>query len=211
MLEKTLSEEARDADSLAVARSVRRCQRKLGSAAGAMRSSILERLAALLETRCEELLAANREDLEQARAQRLAPALLGRLELSPAKIETLCEGVEQLARTRDPIGTVVRKTELDEGLVLRQVRSPIGVLLIIFESRPDAVIQIGSLALRTGNGVLLKGGSEARRSNRALYGCLRDAVASQVRPRGRRPPGRCRRPRDGAIPPPGGPVPAPRR
>ncbi len=165
--------------SLAVARAVRECQRKLGSAPGEVRDRILERLAALLEEREDELLAANRKDLEAAAAGDLALPLLRRLELTPAKLATLRQGVEQLARGADPIGRAVSRTELDDGLLLRQVSSPIGVLLIIFESRPDAVIQIGSLALRSGNGVVLKGGSEALYSNRALVDCLRAAVASE--------------------------------
>ena len=82
-----------------------------------------------------------------------------RLALSKEKLSTLRGGVEQLAGQADPIGRVVRRTELDTGLVLEKVQSPLGVLLIIFESRPDAVIQIGSLALRSGNGVILKGGA----------------------------------------------------
>jgi len=101
------------------------------------------------------------------------------LELTASKLAILSDGMEQLAVTEDPIGGIVRATELDDGLLLRQVRSPLGVLLIIFESRPDAVIQIGSLALRSGNGVILKGGSEARHSNRALVDCLRDALAAE--------------------------------
>lgn len=167
------------AASLATARAVRECQRKLGSAPGEVRDRILNRLAALLDERREELLAANRKDLEAAADNDLALPLLRRLELTEAKLATLREGVEQLARQEDPIGRVVSRTELDDGLLLRQVKSPIGVLLIIFESRPDAVIQIGSLALRSGNGVVLKGGSEALHSNRALISCLRAAVASE--------------------------------
>ncbi len=165
--------------SLVIATAVRECQRELGSAPGAVRDRILERLAALLDRRRDDLLAANRKDLEAADAGGLALPLLRRLELTDAKLATLREGVELLAQQQDPIGRVVTRTELDDGLTLRQVRSPIGVLLIIFESRPDAVIQIGSLALRGGNGVVLKGGSEALHSNRALIDCLRDAVAAE--------------------------------
>ena len=166
-------------DSLRVATAVRDCQRKLGSAPGEVRDRILEKLSHLLDERRDDLLAANRLDLEAAAASDLALPLLRRLELTAAKLATLRDGVELLARQQDPIGGVVSRTELDDGLMLRQVKSPIGVLLIIFESRPDAVIQIGSLALRSGNGVVLKGGSEALHSNRALIGCLRDAVASE--------------------------------
>ena len=165
--------------SLATAAAVRESQRRLGSAPGEVRDRILETLASLLQERSGELLAANRRDLEAAAGVDLALPLLRRLELTEAKLATLRQGVELLARGGDPIGRVVSRTELDHGLTLRQVKSPIGVLLIIFESRPDAVIQIGSLALRSGNGVVLKGGSEALYSNRALIGCLRDAVAAQ--------------------------------
>jgi glutamate-5-semialdehyde dehydrogenase len=169
-------------DSRAVARAVRSAQRRLGSAGGEVRGRILSRLAALLRDEADELLAANRSDLAAAESGRLAPALLHRLELSRGKLDTLVQGVETLAAAADPVGRVLRRTELDEGLLLRQVSSPIGVLLVIFESRPDAAIQIGSLALRSGNGLLLKGGSEARHSNRALIGCMRRAVAGEGLP-----------------------------
>ena len=88
----------------------------------------------------------------------------------------------QLAEQPDPLGKTLRRTLLDDGLELRQVQSPLGVLLVIFESRPDAVIQIASLALRAGNGVILKGGAEATASNRALVSCLRDALEDERLP-----------------------------
>ncbi len=166
-------------DSLVAARAVREAQRRLGSAGGETRGRVLIRFAELLHESRDDLLAANRRDLAAAEADRLAGPLLGRLALTEAKLETLVEGVETLAAEPDPIGRVLRRTELDDGLLLRQVTSPIGVLLIIFESRPDAAVQIGSLALRTGNGVLLKGGAEATHSNRALIDCMRRAVAEE--------------------------------
>lgn len=162
------------------AEAVRSGQRGLGSAPGEVRSAVLRRLAGLLEEREQALLAANARDLEQAERDGLAGPLLKRLGLSAAKLATLREGVLQLAARPDPIGHVLARRELDDGLELQHVQSPLGVLLIIFESRPDAVIQIGALALRAGNGVLLKGGSEARASNRALVDCLRDALASEA-------------------------------
>ncbi len=169
-------------ESMAAARAVREAQRRLGSSGGEARERALFRLAALLRDEADELLAANRRDLAAAEANRLAKPLLGRLELSPGKLDTLVEGVESLAAAADPVGRVLRRTELDEGLELRQVTSPIGVLLIIFESRPDAAIQIGSLAIRSGNGVLLKGGAEAKHSNRALIDCMRRALADEGLP-----------------------------
>lgn len=164
---------------IALAENVRKAQRKLASAGGESRSRVLRRLSELLAEREPELLEANRLDLEAARESALAGPLLKRLSLTPEKLATLREGIAQLAGGDDPVGRVRRATELDRGLVLTQVTSPLGVLLIIFESRPDAAVQIGSLALRTGNGLLLKGGSEALGSNRALAACVRDALAAE--------------------------------
>ncbi|MEZ6183556.1 MAG: glutamate-5-semialdehyde dehydrogenase [Planctomycetota bacterium] len=163
----------------APASAARRAQRALGSAAGEVRTRVLNRLAALLAEREAALLAENAADLAAAEQDGVAEPLVKRLALTPAKLATLREGVAQLAELPDPIGATLAKRELDEGLELTQVKSPLGVLLIIFESRPDAVIQIGALALRAGDAVLLKGGSEAMRSNRALVGCLRDALAGE--------------------------------
>lgn len=156
---------------------VRAAQRRLGSAPAADRTAVLEGVARLMRARRTEILAANARDLARAETEGLAPALLGRLGLTEAKLDGLLDGLAQLAARPDPVGLPLKRTKLDDGLVLTQVRSPLGVLLIIFESRPDAVIQIGSLAIRSGNGVLLKGGREARESNAALVGCLRDALA----------------------------------
>lgn len=158
---------------------VREARRQLATASAPTRSAVLRRLALLLREREGAILAANRADLDAARESRLSGPLLDRLALSPGKLTVLRQGVEQLADSADPLGRVLERRELDEGLVLRRVTSPLGVLLIIFESRPDAVIQIGSLALRSGNGVLLKGGSEALHSNRILVRCLQDALAGE--------------------------------
>lgn len=165
-------------DTAAMAAKARAAQRRLGAAPGAVRTAVLETLAKLLEKRADALVAANAEDLARAHAEDLAAPLLSRLKLDAAKLATLVEGVRQLAAQPDPIGQPVRRTKLDDGLVLTQVRAPLGVLLVIFESRPDAAIQIGSLALRAGDAVLLKGGREAASSNQALIGCLRDALAT---------------------------------
>ncbi len=159
-----------------LARNVRQAQRRLGSASGDTRTAVLRRLAEILADREDAILEANRRDVETAREEGLAKPLLKRLELTAGKLATLRAGVETLADGGDPVGALVTRTELDSGLVLSQVKSPLGVLLIIFESRPDAVIQIGSLALRAGDGVILKGGSEAKLSNRILVDCLRQAL-----------------------------------
>ncbi len=156
---------------------VRHAQRELAGAAGAQRTRALRALGEALRTREAEILARNAEDVRRAEEDGLSGPLIKRLGLGPAKLATLREGIDALAALPDPVGEVIGRTELDEGLVLDRVRSPIGVLLIIFESRPDAVVQIGSLAIRSGNAVLLKGGREAMRSNAVLVDCLRASLA----------------------------------
>jgi len=162
-----------------VAVGARRAQRELASASGDTRRRALERLAALLSEHEADILAANAADLERAARESLAPPLLARLKLDAAKLATLRDGLLELARSPDPVGEPLSRTELDDGLMLTRVRSPIGVILIIFESRPDAVIQIGGLALRSGNAALLKGGREAGATNAALVALLRQAVSEQ--------------------------------
>ncbi len=161
-----------------VAAAARAAQRTLASASGEARTAVLRTLAGLLAEREAAILEANAADVAAAEAEGLAAPLLNRLGLTAAKLATLRDGVETLAAQGDPVGRTLRATELDDGLVLHQVTSPLGVLLIIFESRPDAVIQIGALALRAGDAVLLKGGREATLSNRALVACLRDALTA---------------------------------
>lgn len=159
-----------------LATAARAAQRRLGSADATARERALRALAVLLNERRAEILAANQKDVAQAQQDGVAEPLRKRLALDATKLDTLVAGVEQLAGDADPLGTPLRRTELDAGLILEQVRSPLGSLLVIFESRPDAVVQIGSLAIRSGNAVLLKGGSEARHSNAALVACLQEAL-----------------------------------
>lgn len=159
-----------------IAQRARAAQQQLLAADAARRTAALGELDALLEERAGAIAAANAADLEAAQAEGLAGVLVKRLGLDGAKLDVLRVGVRQLASSPDPVGEVITRTELDTGLVLEKVKSPIGVLLVIFESRPDAVVQIGSLALRSGNAVILKGGREAARSVEALVGVLREAL-----------------------------------
>ena len=140
----------------------------------AQRRAALERMAAALVEHADELLAANARDL--AEADDLEPALRNRLKLSRPKLDTLAAGIRSIAAAEEPLGRVLRRTELAEGLELEQVTAPIGVLLVIFESRPDALPQIAALAVKSGNGLLLKGGREARHSNRALHRVVTEAL-----------------------------------
>ena len=149
---------------------------RLARAPAEARTKALEALAAALADPGvrARVLEANGQDLTSATG--LAPALARRLKLDAVKLDTLADGARQLAARTDPLGTVLARRKLDEGLVLTQERCPLGVLAVVFESRPDALVQIASLALRSGNAVLLKGGREAAQSNRALADVVRGAL-----------------------------------
>jgi glutamate-5-semialdehyde dehydrogenase len=142
---------------------------KLGKAD---RTQILKDMARAIREGAGEILAANRKDLEKAQGN-VAPPLYKRLVLNEPKLRDLVEGIEQLSAMPDPVGRVLLETELDDGLTLRKVQTPIGVIAAIFESRPEVVGQIAALAIRSGNAVLLKGGREAAHSNAAIGAVIR--------------------------------------
>ena len=141
------------------------------------RTNALTEMALELEARREEIFAANEADLADARASQLAAPLLGRLKFGEDKLRQVLAGLRSLISLPDPIGRTTLSRELTEGLKLYRVTCPIGVIGVIFESRPDALVQIASLALKSGNAVLLKGGREALRTNQALCEALRAAAA----------------------------------
>jgi glutamate-5-semialdehyde dehydrogenase len=162
------------------AAAVRRSASALAQLGNADRQAALEAMAAALEERRAAILAANRADLEAAGADGLAPALVARLKLDGAKLDGAIEGVRQVAALPDPLGRRQLHTELDAGLVLERVTVPLGVVGVIFEARPDAVMQIASLAIRSGNGALLKGGREATGSCRAIVEALQQGLAASA-------------------------------
>jgi glutamate-5-semialdehyde dehydrogenase len=138
------------------------------------RSALLRGLAKALrdEPARKEIFAANAADLERAKAEGVASPLVKRLGLDPAKLDGVCEGLEQLAAMPDLVGKTTLRRELDDGLVLERVTAPLGLLGVVFESRPDALVQIVGLAWKSGNAVLLKGGREALGTNRVLTGVI---------------------------------------
>lgn len=114
-------------------------------------------------------MAENLLDIAAAEQANCEPALLNRLKLKPGKIKQLADGARQIGAMDEPIARQISKMEVADGLMLEQVTAPLGVLLIIFESRPDALPQIACLAIRSGNGLLLKGGKEAVKTNAMLH------------------------------------------
>ena len=150
--------------------------RKLQNLPHAERKAILYAVADALEAEKEILLAANKIDLENATKNNTDQQLVSRLKLTDGKLATLSSGIRQIADQPDPLGVVKVKRELADGLILSQITVPIGVLMIIFESRPDSMPQISALALASGNGLLLKGGKEAACSNEAIHKVIGDAI-----------------------------------
>ena len=136
-----------------MASTARREARKLQSLPYAERRNILYNVAAALVERKEEILLANRTDLDQAERNNTDAQLVNRLKLDDTKLNTLAMGIRQIADQTDPLNVVKTKRELAEGLILDQITVPIGVLMIIFESRPDSMPQISALALASGNGL----------------------------------------------------------
>ena len=138
-------------------------------------------IARALESNADAIFAANRQDLEAAKllveAGEMNDTLYRRLKLDDGKLRDIVAGVEQVAALEDPVGKVTYGMELDEGLRLYRVNCPIGVVGVIFESRPDALVQITALCCKSGNAVLLKGGREAEHSNRALFETIQKAAA----------------------------------
>ncbi|KAL7569341.1 hypothetical protein ACA910_016883 [Epithemia clementina (nom. ined.)] len=150
--------------------------RKLQAMPYETRQNILRAIAKALVDRQDELLAQNAIDMEAAEKDGIALVLKNRLKLTTDKLATLASGLNQVADLPDPLNVVKSKRELADGLELSQITVPIGVLMIIFESRPDSMPQISALALASGNGLLLKGGKEATHSNKAIHQVIGDAI-----------------------------------
>jgi len=153
------------------ARSARAASRIMAVTSADQRNHAILAAARIIEARAAEVLEANVQDC--AEAQDLPKASFQRLKVSEGKLQEIVRGLEAVAALPDPLGRVKLRRLLDEGLELTQITCPLGVLGVIFESRPDASTQIGSLAIKSGNAVLLKGGREAQRTNRILVDALR--------------------------------------
>jgi len=141
---------------------------RLGAVKTEVRNQALAKISRALELNKGAIVSANQADIKRSENEYLAPPLLKRLRFDEEKIREAIEGLESLIQQADPVGLTLSAMELDQGLELYKVSCPIGVIGVIFESRPDALVQISSLCLKSGNAVLLKGGSEAAETNRIL-------------------------------------------
>lgn len=162
----------------AVADRSRQAARSIGRANRALKDRGLRAIGAALQERKAQILAANAKDVEAGSANGTSAALLDRLTLNDARIEALAGALENLAGLPDPVGNVVRGQTLPNGLRLRQVNVPMGVVAAIYEARPNVTVDIAGLALKSGNAVILRGGTAAAATNEALIQVLREALES---------------------------------
>ncbi|WP_028479627.1 glutamate-5-semialdehyde dehydrogenase [Nocardia sp. CNY236] len=163
----------------AAARRARVASRALARLTTAQKNDALHACADAVLAAADEILAANTEDIVAARAGGTEESLLDRLRLTKARIDGIASGLRQVAGLPDPVGVVVRGSTLPNGLEIKQVRVPLGVIGMVYEARPNVTVDASGLALKSGNAALLRGSSSAARSNAALVMVLREALAAQ--------------------------------
>ena len=154
----------------------------LALASTEVKNRALTAAAAAIREHRADILAANAQDLAQARGRQLGSALLERLELNDKRVDSMATGLEEIIQLPDPIGTVAAHWTRPNGLQISRVRVPLGVIGIIYESRPNVTADAGALCLKSGNAVILRGGSESERSNRAIQACLEAGLAAAALP-----------------------------
>ncbi len=162
----------------AMAARAREAGAALARASDATKARALELAAQALRDNSAAICRANRLDMDNAAANGLSPAMLDRLRLDEGRIEATAAGVEQVAHLPNPLGAVIDETVRPNGLVLQRVRVPLGVIGIIYESRPNVTADAAALCLRAGNAAILRGGSEAIESNRAIHAAMAEGITA---------------------------------
>lgn len=160
----------------ALGQRARTAAKQIASASLADKNSALLAMAEALNSRREALQQANQKDLENGRANGLDPAMLDRLALTDKTIDTMIEGLQQVASLADPVGGITDMNYLPSGIQVGKMRVPLGVIGIIYESRPNVTVEAASLCLKSGNATILRGGSEAIHSNQAVAQCIREGL-----------------------------------
>lgn len=162
---------------IAIAQQTRAAARQLAVLPTEAKNRAIAAIASALESAKDEILAANTADCQAAAADGIPKPLYHRLKLDAAKLKDAIAGVRDVGKLSDPVGAVQIQRQLDQGLILKRITCPLGVLGVIFEARPDAAIQISALAIKSGNGVILKGGKEAVRSCEAIVKAIQQGLA----------------------------------
>ena len=156
----------------------------LASTSLELRNKALKMIGEAIELNADKIFAANAEDMAEAESNGIAPAVMKRLKFGQDKLKSSVDGINSLITLPDPLNVVTMKRSLDEGLTLTRSTCPIGVIGFIFEARPDALIQISSLSLKSGNCCILKGGSETKKTNRVLFDIIHKAATEAGLPEG---------------------------
>jgi glutamate-5-semialdehyde dehydrogenase len=160
-----------------LAQHTRQAARQLAVLSTKTKNQAIEAVAIALEDATPDIIAANQADCRQAEADGIATPLYNRLKMDEVKLKGAIAGLRNVGKLDDPVGTVQLHRELDTGLILKRLTCPLGVLGVVFEARPDAVIQISALAIKSGNGVILKGGKEATQSCQALVKAIQTGLS----------------------------------
>ncbi len=160
-----------------VGQAARAASRQMAAAETEARNRALLAMARAIDAAREALAAANAEDLARGRDHGLDAALLDRLELTPARIDTMIEGLRQVAALPDPVGAITDMSYRPSGIQVGRMRVPLGVIGIIYESRPNVTVEAASLCIKSGNAAILRGGSESIASNQAIAACIRAGLA----------------------------------
>jgi glutamate-5-semialdehyde dehydrogenase len=158
-----------------IAKQAKKAAIQLAAVKTSVKNTALTEIAKALKQNIDKIISANKKDIADAEKNKLPTPLLKRLKFDEDKIADVAAGIESLIKLDDPVGKTLSATELDKGLELYKVSCPIGVIGVIFESRPDALVQISTLCLKSGNAALLKGGSEAQNTNKILADTIRGA------------------------------------
>ena len=166
------------------ARIAREASIKLAVLSTRNKNKALVKIAKSIKNNSKSIINENKKDIEAAKKSNLNKSLINRLKIDEIKINDIVEEIKSVARLEDPVGKTLSQMELDKGLMLYQVTCPIGVIAAIFESRPDAVTQISALCIKSGNAVILKGGSEALNSNRILAKIISETGEANGMPKG---------------------------
>ncbi|WP_424361843.1 glutamate-5-semialdehyde dehydrogenase [Methylocystis parvus] len=174
---QTLSKEAPQAQTLeaslsALGRAARKAARSVALAPSSAKDKALRAAAAEIRSRKEAILAENALDVADAKARGTVGSFIDRLTLDPGRVEAIARGVEEIADLPDPVGRLLARFERPNGLVIERVSTPLGVIGVIYESRPNVTADAGALCLKAGNAAILRGGSESLRSSRAIHACL---------------------------------------
>ena len=166
-----------------VCRQTRESAKPLARAGSDMRTAVLKTLAKNVRNDASAILEANEQDLAFGRANGLSAAMMDRLKLDTNRLENLVQSIEEIAKLKDPVGETAESWTRPNGLEVKRLRLPLGVIMMIYESRPNVTIDAAALCIRSGNATILRGGTEAQHTNRVLASCVQDALEAHGLPR----------------------------